>query len=180
MKKLWYLSLLSLSLQGNDITLTVERHLTAELGDAATAKALSTMLVNTTLSWQAPAIAIKEINTILAFAFGNRILPNGNRLPGPMNEALADTAVRLYAETKAPVYAQWEVAQAIGTRIPAEKLIVINPKLDAMGNVIYLDTTGVASAAINQAANTQKLGNVAVVAFADHLYRCVKTSRDAG
>lgn len=183
MKKIWYLCLLSLSLQSatqSNLILSLERHLTTELRDVATARILSTIIVENALSWTAPTVTTQEINTIVAYAFGNRILPNGNRSPGPMNEALADLVVRLYAETKAPVYAQWEIVQALGNRIPTEKIVVINPKLDALGNVVYLDTPGVASAVANQVTNPQKLGKVAVIAFADHLYRCIKTSRDAG
>lgn len=158
----------------------IEEYLANELDDAIIAKELATILVENILAWKAPTIAPEQITTIIAFAFGNRTLPTGNRLPGPMNEALADLVVQLYEKTNAPVYAQWEIAEAIGDRIASEKLIVINPILDAQANVVYLSTAGVASTIIKQVGDPQTLGKVAVVAFHDHLYRCVKISRDAG
>ena len=97
-----------------------------------------------------------------------------------MNEALADLVVQLYKETNAQVYAQWEIAEAIGNRITSDKLIVINPVLDAQANIMYLSTAGVASEVIKRVGEPQKLGTVAVIAFNDHLYRCIKLSRDAG
>ena len=65
-------------------------------------------------------------------------MPNGNRIPGPMNEALADIVVQLHKETNAPVFAQWEIAEAIGDRIAPENLAVINPTLDAQANIVYI------------------------------------------
>jgi hypothetical protein len=158
----------------------IEEHLANELGDATIAKGLAAMLVEKILTWKAPTIAPAQITSIVAYAFGNQILPNGNRLPGPMNESLADLVVQLHQETNAAVYAQWEIAQAIGERIPSEKLIVINPTLDALANVVYLSTAGVAAAVIKHVGETQKLGKVAVIAFHDHLYRCVQVSCAAG
>jgi len=37
-----------------------------------------------------PEVAPQQIATILAFAFGNRMLPDGNRQPVPIDEALAE------------------------------------------------------------------------------------------
>ncbi len=181
MQKLIYVCLVFLFITATEqahITTVIENHLSKELNDAIIAKELATMITQCALAWKAPTIATEEINSIIAFAFGNRILPNGNRQPGPMNEALADVVVQLYNQTKAPVYAQWEIAEAIGNRIPSEKLNVINPTLDAQANVVYLSTVGVASAIIKHAGDPQKLGKVAVVAFNDHLYRCIQICHD--
>ena len=164
----------------SDIKTAVEKYLADELDDSIVAKKLAAILVENILAWKTPTLATEQITTIIAYAFGNRILPNGNRLPGPMNEALADLAVQLHKQTNAPVYAQWEIAEAIGDRIAAEKLIVINPLLDAQANIVYLSTAGVASAIIKNNGNPQKLGKVAVIAFNDHLYRCIQISRNAG
>ena len=158
----------------------LEEHLTIELDDASIAKELATILVENILNWKAPIIPVSQIDSIVAYAFGNRILPNGNRLPGPMNEALADLVVQLHQKTNAPVYAQWEIAEAIADRIASEKLNVINPVLDGQANVVYLSTAGVASAILKHVGGSQKLGKVAVIAFNDHLYRCIKVSRAAG
>ena len=158
----------------------IEEHLTNELDDAHIAKELATILVDNILMWKAPTIATAQITSIIAYAFGNRILPNGNRFPGPMNEALADLVIQVHKETNAPVYVQWEIAEAIGDRIASEKLTVINPVLDAQANVVYLSTAGVASAIIKCVGDPQELGKVAVIAFNDHLYRCIQISRAAG
>ena len=169
------------ALQTNsDLKTALEDYLTNELTDACIAKELATMLAENILAWKAPTIAPEQITTIVAFAFGNQIMPNGNRIPGPMNEALADLVMQLHIKTNAPVYAQWEIAEAIGNRIPSEKIIVINPTLDAQANVVYLSTTGVASAVLKHVGDPQKLGKVAVIAFHDHLYRCIQITRNAG
>lgn len=163
-----------------DTNAILYRHLTTELHDPSIAQELTSILMDDILNWKAPTIAISHIDSIVAYAFGNRILPNGNRVPGPMNEALADLVIQLYEQTHAFVYAQWEIAEVIGDRIPAEKIAVINPTLDAQANVVYLSTAGVAAAVIKQCGDPQKLGTVAVVAFNDHLYRCIKMSRQSG
>jgi hypothetical protein len=163
-----------------EVKTALEDYLADQLNDATIAKELSTMVVEDLLNWKAPTIALAQIDSIVAYAFGNRILSNGNRLPGPMNDALADLVVQLHKETNVPVYVQWEIAEAIGDRIAPEKVISINPVLDAQANIVYLSTAGVASAVIKHVGSAQKLGKVAVIAFNDHLYRCVQTSRDLG
>jgi len=56
--------------------------------------------------------------------------------------------------------------------------VSIAPVLSPDGQVIYLSTDGVATAAL--AAGGGVLGKVAVVAHRDHAKRCVKVSRAAG
>jgi len=154
----------------------LESHLRRELGDAETARALAAILLEETLSWNAPVIAPERITTVLAFTFGNRMLPNGNREPGPVNEALADIVATLHRRTGARVIAQWEVAAALAGRVPDEKVTAINPGRDARGEPLYLSTGGVLEE-IARLAEPRSLGCVGVVAFADHLYRCVATAR---
>jgi hypothetical protein len=83
-------------------------------------------------------------------------------------------------QTNVPVYTQWEVAEAIGDEVPKEHIMVINPKLDSQANVIYLSTSDVAFAVVEHVGEAKKLGNVAIIAFQDHLYRCFETSHDKG
>ena len=163
-------------------TTVMQECLAKELGDVSIAKQLTDLLVEDVFTWKMPApIAISEIKTIIAYAFGNRILLNGNREPGPVNEALADLIVRLYSETGAHVYAQWEIAEAIGNRIAPEHIIAIYPTVDERANVVYLSTTGVAQAVIKQVhGDAKSLGKVAVIGFNDHVRRCVEESRTAG
>jgi hypothetical protein len=116
----------------------IAAHLAGELGDRPTAETLARLLGDDALSWRAPQIAPQQIATILAFTFGNRMLPNGNREPGPVNEALGEVALRLHRQTGAPIYAQWDVAEAIGERVPQGQLIATFPERDERAEPRYL------------------------------------------
>jgi len=158
----------------------IESQLVLELGDGAIARALTEALHEDALSWHAPEIGPARVDTIMAFTFGNRLLPNGNRAPGPVNEALADVVARLHREKGAPVYAQWEVAEAVGARVPPDKLTAIFPGRDDRAEPVYLSTSDVVSAVVARTGDPQSLGIVGVVAFRDHLWRCVATARRFG
>jgi beta-lactamase class A len=158
----------------------IEAHLARELGDRETAHTLAEALHEDALSWRAPEIDPARIDTIMAFTFGNRMLPNGNRAPGPVNEALADVAVRLHRQSAARIYAQWEVAEAIGSRVPQGQVTAIYPGRDERAEPVYLSTSGVVSAVVAMQADRRSLGVVGVVGFADHLWRCVTTVRQFG
>ncbi|HEV8679780.1 MAG TPA: hypothetical protein VGQ90_10425 [Stellaceae bacterium] len=106
--------------------------------------------------------------------------PNGNRTPGPVNEALGEIALRLHRETGAPIYAQWEVAEAVGDRLPPNKLIAIYPTRDERAEPRYLSTSGVIGEVLRRVGNAESLGNIGVVAFADHAWRCVANARRLG
>jgi hypothetical protein len=149
-------------------------HLAGELGDAETARLLAEIVRDDALAWRAPVIAPQRIRSIFAFTFGNRMLENGNREPGPVNEALADIAVALHRATGAPIFAQWEIAAAIGGR--AAPVTAIYPGRDERAEPVYLSTGGVAE----EIARLGAEGPVGVVAFADHLYRAVTTARRHG
>jgi hypothetical protein len=157
----------------------LEAHLHRELGDAETARALAEVVWQETLSWRAQVVELGRIRTLFAFTFGNRMLPNGNREPGPVNEALADIVADLHRRTGAYVHAQWEVAEALDGRVPDALVTAINPARDARGEPVYLGTTGVLEEIARRTAPAS-LGCVGVVAFADHLYRCVATARRLG
>lgn len=155
-------------------------HLSEELGDRAAARALAGILAEDALSWQPPQIAPRDVATIVAFTFGNRTQPNGNREPGPVNEALAALAAKLHGETGAPIYAQWEVAEALGARVPAEKLVAIYPTRDERAEPVYLSTSGVVRNIVQRVGDPASLGSVAIVAVSDHAWRCVATARRHG
>jgi hypothetical protein len=157
----------------------LETHLQRELSDPATAQALAAILLEETLSWRAPVVAAEQVNTVFAFTFGNRMLPNGNREPGPVNTALADAVAVLHQRTGARVYAQWEVVAALADRVPKALVVAINPARDARGEPVYLSTSGVLEE-IARLAEPSSFGCIGVVAFADHLYRCVATARRLG
>jgi hypothetical protein len=161
------------------LTAELETHLLHELGDAATARDLAAIVLEETLSWRAPVIAPERITTVLAFTFGNRMLANGNREPGPVNLAIADVVSSLHQRTGARVFAQWEVATALAGRVPDAFLTAINPGRDARGEPVYLSTSCVLEE-IARLAEPRSLGCVGVVAFADHLYRCAAAARRLG
>jgi len=167
-------------METHSLVAAIEAHLAAELGDRATARALADALHEDVLSWRAPEIDPARIDTIMAFTFGNRMLPNGNRAPGPVNEGLADIVVQLHRQKGARIYAQWEVAEAIGSRVPQEKVVPIYPGRDERAEPVYLSTSGVVSAVVAMQADRRSLGVVGVVGFADHLWRCVTTVRQFG
>ncbi len=158
----------------------IEARLVEQLGDREAAKLVTDFLMEDVLTWKAETLEVKEADSILAFAFGNGIAKNGNQTPGKMNEQLADLVVKLYKKIKKPVYAQWEIAQAIGKRIPEKDLFPIYPTVDEGGNLIYLNTTGVALDAVEQAGGFDRMGNTLVVAFYEHNIRAVRTAREAG
>lgn len=153
-------------------------HLTAELGDAATARRFAAVLMDEALAWRAPTVPVAEVRSIVAFTFGNRMRSNGNREPGPVNEALADTAVGLHEATGARIWAQWEVAEAMGGRVPSAMLVPIYPAHGADAEPRYLGTGAVVDEIL--AREPEGLGTVAVVALRDHAWRCVRICRRRG
>ena len=154
-------------------------HLAAELDDRATGEALARALLEIGLTWRAPTVAPADIRTIIAFTFGNRMAPSGNRTPGPVNAALADFAVRLHEASGARVWAQWEVAEAIGGRLGADALVAIYPERDAAAEPRFLSTGGVVEAVVSRSGGAA-LGTVGVVALRDHAWRCVELCRRHG
>jgi hypothetical protein len=161
---------------GSENETTLRQYIVEKPGYSNFQKKIINLYLEDHFNWKPKTISPKESNTIVAYAFGNRILPNGNRLPGPMNEELADITVKLYQESGAHVFAQWEIAEAIGARIHKEDLTIIYPELDDKANVIYLSTKGVAQSI----ANTNNLGKVVIIAFQDHAKRCLETSQKVG
>ncbi|PSU35619.1 hypothetical protein [Photobacterium lutimaris] len=168
------------SLSDEQLQQAIADRLNKQLNNKDVATQTAQFLMDSLLNWHAETVSVKQVESILAFAFGNRISPNGNQYPGPMNEAIADTVVSLYRRTSVPVYAQWEVAEAVGNRIPANDLHAIYPRLSGKGNTKYLCTLGVAEKAVSMAGGVSNLGKTAVVAFFEHSLRTVDSARDAG
>lgn len=154
--------------------------LEAGLGDPAVAGELASLLTEEALTWRAPVVELASVRAIIGFTFGNRMLANGNREPGPVNEALADLVLDLHAATGAPVWAQWEVAEPLAARLPAGVVTAIHPARDAHAEPLYLNTGGVIEAVIARAGGAEALGPVAVVAQRDHAWRCVTLCRRHG
>ncbi|HSU04349.1 MAG TPA: hypothetical protein VLI93_02145 [Acetobacteraceae bacterium] len=151
--------------------------LARELADAALGRELASIIAQDALCWQPPEIAPDRVRAIFAFTFGNRMLANGNRTPGPVNEKLADCAAALHAVCGAPVFARWEIAEALAGRVPATTIF---PGRDARGEPVYLGTAAVVADITARIGAPAALGPVGVIAFRDHLFRAVSTSRRAG
>ena len=121
-----------------------------------------------------------EFDSILVFAFGNRILDNGALLPGPVNEELARATNVLRGNTGVPVLAQWEIADIL-IADGAENVVSVTPDEDADGNIVYLSTDGVARKAMRLAAEMGiDVGRAAVLGHRDHVERCRRTAVKAG
>jgi hypothetical protein len=172
--------------------------LTKEYGDAALAKQVvdglsdgnvtaleakvpaADVATSPFLAYKPPRVADKKVDSLVAFAFGNRLGAAGDLQAGPTNDALAKQVVKFVRKHPVPVYAQTEIAtqlQAAGVQDVTSIDAVTAPD----GTVTYLSTAGVAQQAMSkaQAAGTT-LGTVGIVGFADHAVRCVLTARKAG
>ena len=63
------------------------------------------------LAYRTPTTPADDIDSVVVFAFGNRIAADGTLEPGPVNQQLADTTAAFVADHPVPVFAQWEVAR---------------------------------------------------------------------
>lgn len=154
--------------------------LSAELGDFPDVATLARFLQNNALNWHAPTADAATFRTILAFTFGNRMDLTGNRAPGPVNEAIAAVVAEVQRRGRAIVYAQWEVAQPLVGLLPGATIIPVYPDRDSRAEPVYLGTQAVVRRVIGLAGGAEMLGSVGIVAFRDHLRRCVATARALG
>jgi hypothetical protein len=111
------------------------------------------------LAYTPPRVAANAVDSLVVFAFGNRLGDASDLQAGPTNEALAKQVLRFVSKHSVPVYAQTEIAT----------------QLQAAG---VQDVTSI-DAVTAQAAG-EELGTVGIVGFADHSVRCVLTARKAG
>ena len=154
--------------------------LTAELGDPADAAGFARFVQDDVLTWRAPTADTASFRTLLAFTFGNRMEPSGNRAPGPVNKAIAAVAAEVQRRSSAVVYAQWEVAEPLAVLLPEATVIPIHPDRDARAEPVYLGTLAVIRRVVHLGGGAAELGTVGIVAFRDHLRRCVTTARALG
>jgi hypothetical protein len=168
-------------MNSDNVIQAIQDYLHGQLGDAPLAQTLGTAVHDCLLDWTAPATELTGIGAIMAFSFGYRRLPNGNIVPGPMNDKLADVVVGLYGKLQCKVYAQWEIAEAIGIRVPSAVLHAVNPEINPKdATVKYLSTFGVAQKVLKCVGSAKSLGKVLVVAWRDHAPRCVRIARKLG
>jgi len=122
-----------------------------------------------------------EAEIIMGFSLGYVLDKNGNRLPGQINQQLADRIVQYCNEKPRRVYVQWEIADAIGDRLP--DVISIGPDIDEeKGEVKYLSTKDVLRKIKEriEKSNDDSIGPILVVAHSKHLFRCTKLIREQG
>ena len=131
------------------------------------------------LAYEPARVTARDVDSVVAFSFGNRVALDGTITAGPMNEALAATIEQLVEKHPVPVFAQEEIAgilQADGV----EHVTSIDPVVGPDGRLVYLSTAGVAQEVVQKAdATGTDLGTVGVIGFADHVVRCVLTARGA-
>lgn len=127
-----------------------------------------------------PTVPDGEVDSVVVYAFGNRVAADGSLSPGPVNEDLAEVTADFVADHPVPVFAQWEVADLlIDQGVP--DVTSIDPDTGADGQPVYLSTAGVAEKAVTLADDQGvDLGQVGVIAFQDHAVRCTLVSQDAG
>jgi hypothetical protein len=129
------------------------------------------------LTYRPAGVPADQVDSVVVFAFGNRVAADGTVSPGPTNQELADVTAAFVAEHPVPVYAQWEVARLM-IADGVEGVNSIEPTTDAAGNVVYLSTRGVADAVAG--SGEAALGRIGVICFADHEGRCLLTADAAG
>ncbi|GAB18784.1 hypothetical protein GOEFS_064_00230 [Gordonia effusa NBRC 100432] len=128
-----------------------------------------------------PTAKVDTFTLLVGYAFGNR-LPEGadpdraEGLPGPVNEALADTLIRVRGTRNIPIYAQKPIADVLTEKYGAENIIVITSRVKPDGTLEYLSTDGVAAVVAKARAETIRSDRAGVIAFSDHLWRAVYTS----
>ena len=141
---------------------------------------LDAVFTDPLVSMVPPTVPADEVDSLVVYAFGNRVAADGTLSAGPMNEDLAQVAADFVAEHPVPVFAQWEVAELLVDQGVAD-VTSIDPDTGPDGEVVYLSTAGVAEKAVTLADDAGvDLGQVGVIAFADHAVRCVLTSEAAG
>ncbi len=141
---------------------------------------LDAVFTDPLVSMVPPTVPDVEVDSVVVYAFGNRVAADGTLSAGPMNEDLAQVTADFVAEHPVPVFAQWEVAGLLVDQGVAD-VTSIDPDTGPDGEVVYLSTAGVAEKAVTLADDAGvDLGQVGVIAFADHAVRCVLTSEAAG
>ncbi|VWB12862.1 Tat pathway signal protein [Burkholderia lata] len=155
--------------------------LTNELNDRVTATDEAGYLFDTFFSWTPPTVAAAAINTIAAFGFGSRAGASGAApVPGPVNEAIADTVFQLRQKVPAPIFAQQEVASVLASKygMTAGVTSIATAALAAGSPIPTPD--GIAAAIVKQAGSAAALGKVGVVTHSDQASIAVRVSTAAG
>lgn len=139
---------------------------------------LDAVAVDDQLRYRWPAVA-GPIDAVMMFAFGHRG-PDHDRTPGPVNEAMASALARYLVDHPTRVHTQFEGGEAL-RRLGVHEVVTVPLERRADGSVVYQSTADFIDAVGNSMTTAEgAVGRVGVVAFADHLGRCILTARAAG
>ncbi len=159
----------------------LKSHLDRELGDRRQAAWLARWIARELLSWRVPTGELANTVGVIAFSFGNRVLATGATAPGPVNRELARLVVQIFRRTECRVFAQWEIAECIGTAMPPDRLCSITQDLSGDGcSLKYLSTKDVILKIKGKLGRLRSPRHILVVAHRDHAYRCLALLRQHG
>ena len=134
------------------------------------------------LSWRAPEIdpATGRYDRCLHLRqphAGERESAGG---PGERGDG-ATSRLRLQRRSGAAIYAQWEVAEARGRRVPQDKHRRRSFRVATSAPSRSISAPGRRLAGgRSQSSDAPPSDSVGIVAFSDHLWRCVTTARRSG
>ncbi|MBN3819136.1 Tat pathway signal protein [Paraburkholderia sp. Se-20369] len=157
--------------------------LTTELNDAPVAADETGYLLGTFFAWTPPTVDAGQINTIVAYSFGNRAAASGSApVPGPVNEAIADAVFQLRQKVAVPIFAQQEVASVLASKygLSAGVTSIPLPVAAASAGNVVPTPDGVAAAIVKQAGGAATLGKVGVVTHRDQASIAVQMSNAVG
>ena len=158
----------------------LEQLIAAKLATAPSAHDIARIFTTMLLERQPPTRPASALDLVIAFSFGNRVAADGTTYsgPGPVNAELATVVEEVMGKVRpgTPVYVQWEIAQVLSSR-GITGFTTINEQTGANGQIVYLSTDGVATAALADFAATggAKSGSAGVIGHHDHVGRCALT-----
>jgi hypothetical protein len=156
-------------------------YLENELGERGQAARLARFIAQELLVWSVPTGKLAKVDAVIAFSFGNRLLKGGATAPGPVNQRLAQIAIKIFKQTGCRVFAQWEVAECIGSAIPPDHFCSITPDVGEDGRALkYLSTTDVILKIRKHMGRARESKHILVVAHQDHAHRCLAFLRQHG
>ncbi len=155
--------------------------LTNELNDRATAADETGYLLDTFFSWTPPTVDAAAIDTIVAFGFGSRAGASAaTPVPGPVNEAIADTVFQLRQKVAVPIFAQQEVASVLASKYGLAAGVTSIPTPAAVAGSPISTPDGVAASIVRQVGSAAALGKIGVVTHRDQASIAVRVSNAAG
>lgn len=152
-----------------------------QLADASIAQCIAQIVQDHLLTWLAPFDEVTQGVGVIALAFGYQQVAGGTILPGPVNVQLANRTVEIYERLRCPIYAQWEIAAAVESRIPPQDITAIHPRVDpTTGLEKYLSTYGVIAQIRDIVGDRACQGRFFLVCHRDHSVRSYRIAKKLG